>query len=476
MKSLDPVSTTEPGLRRRREVSELLEQPDPGLLRSAKGAVGERVRAVAGRKLLVPLFEVRTRRRLFMLEQDGSLCGEIALDETAIHPASGEAPARLRRVEVEVPEAAAATVTPFVEQLRAACGLQPAGLSKYEAGLLSAGVRPPPAEELGATEIDPEQTIGDVALAVVRRHFGALLAREAGTRLGDDIEELHDMRVASRRLRASLQLFTDVLPAGVLALQDDLRWLGEALGAVRDLDVQLEQLEQWIAAADRPDQDALKGLRLLLQDQRREARASMLEALDSRRYTLFVNRCRRTLRARHTRRSGRAPLPARAVAPDLIESRLRRFRKRAERIGPDSPASAYHRLRIDVKRLRYALEFLVDLYPGRTRRLIERLVALQDILGLHQDAQVAHERLWQLASEHGSELPAETIFAMGEIAERYRHSMAELRNRFTPAYRRTKGKSWKSFLKRIEAQRPTPSGPTPSVPKPEDETRVEEAA
>jgi CHAD domain-containing protein len=185
----------------------------------------------------------------------------------------------------------------------------------------------------------------------------------------------------------------------------------------------------------------------------------MLEALDSRRFAVFVSRFRRTLRARHVRRSGPASFPARGVAPDLLEGRMRRFRNRAERIGPDSPASAYHRLRIDAKNLRYALEFLADVYPGRTRRLTERLVALQDILGLHQDADVAHERLWQLARENGGELRADTIFAMGEIAERYWQSMAALRAEFPAAYARTKGKTWRAFLKRSEAERPTVAGP-----------------
>jgi CHAD domain-containing protein len=451
LKSLDEASG-EPGIRRRREISERLERSDPAALREAGGPVGERARAVAGRKRLVSLFEVRTRRRVVALEQDGRPAGEVALDETAIGPASGRPQARLRRVEIEGPEAVVSMLGPFVDRLRLDCGLQPAGLSKYEAGLLSAGVRPPLAESFDDTEIDADSAIGDVALAVVRRQFAIILAKELGTRLGDDIEELHDMRVASRRLRASLSLFADVLPAGVMALRDDLRWLGGALGAVRDLDVQLEQLEQWIATSELADADALAALRLLLEDQRRSARTALLEVFDSRRYSVFVGRFRRTLRARHSRRSGAAALPARAVAPDLIESRVRQFRKHAKRVGPDSPSSAYHRLRTDTKRLRYALEFLADVYPDRTRRPVKRLVVLQDILGLHQDAEIARQRLRQLAVDPDTALPPETIFALGEIAERYRHDMVALRREFPAAYARTK--SLRPLRKRIEAQRP----------------------
>ena len=82
--------TNDDGLRRRREISEQLEQPDLVTLIDADGPVGTRVRAVVGVRRLVPLFEVRTRRRLYSLESDAVPAGEIALDETAIHiPAGG---------------------------------------------------------------------------------------------------------------------------------------------------------------------------------------------------------------------------------------------------------------------------------------------------------------------------------------------------------------------------------------------------
>jgi CHAD domain-containing protein len=414
------------------------------------------VRAVAGAKPLLPLFEVRTRRRTFFLKAEGLPPGEIALDETAIHQPGGGPPARLRRVEVEVPEAALQRLEPFVNELREACALQPAGLSKYEAGILSSDLRPSPPERFGATAVDPEMTSGAVALAVLRRQFSALLAKEPGTRLGDDIEELHDMRVASRRLRAALSLFAEVLPETALKVGEELRWVGELLGAVRDLDVQIEQLDMWLDALEEADRDALMGLRALLQEQRESARAAMLEMLDSRRYEAFVSRFGRTLRARHLARSGPASRPARALAPNLIESRFRSVRKAAARIGPASPATDYHRLRIRCKRVRYALEFLADLYPGETGPLITRLVRVQDILGLYQDSDVAIERLRHLAVSSSDELDPGTIFAMGEVAERYRQSMIELRAQFPAAYARLSGKRWKAFHRLLERERPTP--------------------
>ena len=455
LKALDPADSAVPGLRNRRELSEQLVQADPPGLMRAEGPVGQRVRALIGRKRLLPLFEVHTRRRLFSVEADGCPPGEIALDETTIRPFRGapRPPARLRRVEIELPEQTLLPLESFVEGLRTECRLQPAGPSKYEAGLLAAGLRAPQPRSFGNTEIGAETPIGTVAVAVLRRHFTTLLAKEPGTRLGDDSGQLHDMRVACRRLRAALSLFADVLPAGAAEMREELGWIAGALGGVRDLDVQLEQLDVWLAGAPDEDRDALEALRSLLQVQRMAAWAALLEALDSRRYGTFASAFGRYLRTRRPSPSSPGSVPARVVAPDLIEGRNERLRRCAERIGPDSEPADFHRVRIHGKRLRYALEFFSDVYPGRTQPLLKRLVALQDVLGLHQDADVAIVRLRHLVAGRGDELQPATIFAMGEIAERHRRQAMELRARFPAVYSRVQGKKWKVLRKLLEKER-----------------------
>jgi inorganic triphosphatase YgiF len=138
LKGLDPVSAGAPGLRSRPEITEQLDEPDPQSVLTAPGVVGERVRALLAGKPLVELFRVRTHRRTFALTTAGVAAGELALDETAVELPSREV--RLRRVEIEVPESALATVEPFVDSLREACSLQPAALSKYEVGIEAAGL------------------------------------------------------------------------------------------------------------------------------------------------------------------------------------------------------------------------------------------------------------------------------------------------------------------------------------------------
>jgi CHAD domain-containing protein len=450
LKSLarDGTDPTDPRIRLGLE--ETIDGVEPAALARTRGPVGERVRALAGARRLVPLFDVQTRRRIFPLTAKGEPSGELVLDDTAIREPGGRILSRLRRVEVDVPPQARSVVEPFVTSLRAACGLQPATLSKYESGLVASGIVRRPVETFGRTAILPSDAIGEVALAVLRRHFAVFLAKEPGARLGDDIEELHAMRVASRRLRAALSLFADALPAGAAELRPELASIAQTIGVVRDLDVQLAQLEDWIAALPEPDREPLARLRELLADDRREARAEMLAAFDSPQYTRFVRRFGSLLRTR----SGVRTPAALALAPDLVERRQASMRKAARKIGPGAPPAAYHRLRIAGKRFRYALEFLADLYPGATEAVVKRTVAMQDLLGEHQDADVGALRLRRLAAERGAELGPQTVFAMGEIAERYQNAMAGLQRRAPAAFARVDGKEWRKLRRALEDARP----------------------
>jgi triphosphatase len=318
-----------------------------------------------------------------------------------------------------------------VRDLRDACGLRAAALSKFEAGLLALGISIPGLPDLGSTVVTPESSMGDLAYAILRRHFGVLLARESGTRLGEDIEELHDMRVATRRLRAAIDLFVGVLPVRIEGIRKELGWLAAALGEVRDLDVQLEHIDnmgEWSIAwaTSETIEDPLVHLRQLLVDQRFEARHHLLAALDSVRYQRLVKGLTSLVIQGPARRSTVAGVPAAIAVTDLVAQRHRSVLKGAKRARKSGVAADYHRLRIRAKRLRYSLEFTSGLYDGSTDRFVRRMARLQDALGLMQDAEVATEQLLGITSEHGSELPPLTVFAMGSVAERYRDEAADL--------------------------------------------------
>jgi CHAD domain-containing protein len=135
-------------------------------------------------------------------------------------------------------------------------------------------------------------------------------------------------------------------------------------------------------------------------------------------------------------------VPAVDAAPSLIEERYRKVRNGGRRIDRTSKPADYHRLRIRTKRLRYALQFLAPIYGEGVTALILRTVRLQNLLGAHQDAEVAVARFEAIVAEEGNDLPPAAAFAMGEIAERYAKRKAKLRRRFPKVFRRVGGAAW----------------------------------
>jgi triphosphatase len=451
------------GLRQRLEVTELL--PPSGLdALGAEGQVGRRLRAIVGPRPLREVLQVRTRRRPFALRVGGVDVAEVALDDTMIVVGNGQRPMQLRRVEVEVRPDWLEGLEPIVEQLRMSCGLQPARLSKFEAGLLALGEEIPGAPDLGSTEVSSSSTMGDLAFAVLRRQLAVLRAKEPGTRLGEDPEELHDMRVATRRLRAAFSLFEGVLPVRAQVFRVELGWLARLLGAVRDLDVQLEGLAamspsvveaaRGIAADGAPtnDHDPRADLGALLERERTIARADMLSALDSVRWDRLAKGLAAMAQQGPARRSLATRVPAVVGLPDLVLMRHDKVIKAAKRAKRSGVVRDFHALRISCKRLRYALEFSSDVYDGRTSRFVRELTALQDELGAMQDAEVASLQLAALA-EGDTHLPAATIFMMGGVAEQHRRQVNRFLERLPKEFARTRGRAWRELRDLLEHRR-----------------------
>jgi CHAD domain-containing protein len=441
--TLKDLSTATKGLRRRLEVTQPL--PASGLSGLDRtGEVGWRVDALAGAHTLNQVLEVRTRRRPFDLTVHGEKVGELALDDTVIAIGHERRRLRLTRVEVEVQPAWVDAMQPFVERLRRDCGLQPATLSKFEAGLMAAGISIPGPPDLGPIAVSPESTLGELAYRVLRREASAMLAHVPGTRLGEDIESLHQMRVATRRMRAGMEMFATALPIRAARLRTELGWLAALLGEVRDLDIQLGRFDDWTEEMPGDHREALDELADLLAGHRVQARRALLEALDSRRYERLVAGLVAMLAQGPSLRSSACRTPALTMMPTLIGERHRAAKKAARRAKRTGVASDYHRLRIRCKRLRYALEFASGLYDGELKGFVRQLTRLQDALGSMQDAEVASGRLQAIAlTEEGASLSRAAVFAMGGVARQYRIEAEHLRDGMPELVKLLGYKEWK---------------------------------
>lgn len=272
----------------------------------------------------------------------------------------------------------------------------------------------------------------------------ALLEHDPGTRTGEDIEDLHQMRVSVRRMRAALKAARPLLDrAWGDGLRAELGWLGGALGPVRDLDVMLLRLRGEVSTLPAAEQEAGQVLVEALEREHAAARTQMLAALDAPRYLALVERIADAIRL---------PLPtpsATQVQPeliDLIRTEAAKMAKAVRRAGDDPPDEVLHALRIHGKRVRYTGELVAPAFRGtRTGKAIKELLrateALQEVLGDHQDACVAEQRIRELLDglgdlAGGQYEDAYVVFVAGRLVERERERAEAKRAQWWAAWER----------------------------------------
>jgi CHAD domain-containing protein len=241
-------------------------------------------------------------------------------------------------------------------------------------------------------------------------------AHRDGAVAGDDPEELHDMRVAVRRSRSVLRDAKGVIPAEVRRHhQQGLRWLGGVTSPVRDLDVLAEGWEEMVAPLG-DDAGALDGLRAELDRDRATAQEQLAGELRSARCDEALGAWRAWL-ATPVVPEGRGAQPLGPVVAKRIAKAEHRVRRRGRHVGAGASSERLHRVRKDAKRLRYLLDCFGSLFPGRERdAYVERLKALQDDLGAHQDVVVHGALLRGLGRRRGAtHADADELIALGRL-------------------------------------------------------------
>jgi len=250
--------------------------------------------------------------------------------------------------------------------------------------------------------LEANDSMAEAARKTFYLHFQRMLYHEPGTRLGEDIEELHDMRVATRRMRAAYQVFGDYLDKKQMApFLKGLRRTGRALGAVRDLDVFWEKTQHYLDTMPPDQPHDLEPLRTVWEAEREAARERMVAYLDSKRYALFTDEFGEFLQS-----PGAGALPVLSRDDEPIPHRLRHVVPVAvyQRLAavwaydewvtkPDVPMERLHQLRIVAKGLRYTLEYFQEVLGPEAETVIDEVKALQDHLGDLQDAVVASNLL-----------------------------------------------------------------------------------
>ena len=441
LKSIGPIPD---GIAKRMEREIPLDKPVdvPALIR-----VKEIRKLVEGkifpRKLLEQI-QVRTdRRRYRVISPEGAEI-ELAFDTSSFSLRGLHQPRRApKRVELEAeirkgPETALGTLASLLSRQ---FNYPPSTASKLEAAIQRFKIPTPskkPPEELRA-RLDDRL---DLALRkILTDQFRRFRMQLPGLQSDIDTEFVHQARVATRRMRSALRLFRGAAPESPAAfLAGELKWLGGTLGEVRNLDVFLLNLSRFRGQIERFPAGRKRTFENWIERHRRAPLKALGQALESPRYRHFERRIlqflERPLPSRP--RAPRAMKPLGEVAPLIITEKFDAVIEQGRAVLAKPKLKQFHRLRIQMKRLRYACEFMGPAYDGALDPFIERTVEIQDCLGELQDTVFTREFVDSLRADwQGKLVDPDLLFILGEVYQLQAEIARERREAF--------GKMWESF-------------------------------
>lgn len=374
------------------------------------------VRAFTRGEPLQPVAHITTvRRRTVLRDAAGASLAEVVADDVSAQSLGASTTiSGWQEAEIELTGGDLRLLEAADRRLRSG-GLRRAEHSaKLERALADRLPGPAPAARLG-----PKSSSAAVLLAYLREQSAVMKAYDPLVRR-DEPDSVHQMRIAARRLRGTLQSFGAILPSpAVRPLRDELRWLGGVLGESRDGEVLAQRLEGLVRQM--PAELVMGPVAARIQAHfaplRSAARRAVLEALDSERYVTLLDDLERLVNDPPL--TAAAGQPAGDELPKAVARAYRRVRTRMRRARQAPPGGdlevALHEARKAAKRARYAAEVLRPVAGQQARRFGRRMKDLQSVLGEHQDAVITRQCLRDLAVR--AALAGENAFAYGVMYE-----------------------------------------------------------
>lgn len=355
--------------------------PDPGI---RKFFTDEKIR-----ETLRPVFVTEFTRTSSLLEFASGDIVELSLDQGEIRAKEKQVP--ICEVELELKAGNSARLFELALALQETIPMKLENVSKAERGyrlIVPVSLVPVKAQTL---EFSPELSASDAFVRIVQGELIHLQANEEGALQGEDPEFIHQMRVALRRMRSALSVFSDLIPREHSAsLRAELRWLTEELDAARNWDVfVLDTLPPILTAF--PDRQGLVLLKTESEELRQQQNARAREAITSSRYQRLLLQLGVWLCSQPWREDAKNDDTVVEESISAFASRvLPKWRKRLKRQGKhlaSLSSEERHQVRITAKKLRYAAEFFSSLYPHkRVRHYLDALAGVQEVLGALNDA------------------------------------------------------------------------------------------
>jgi CHAD domain-containing protein len=396
------------------------------------------VRALTRGEALRPVAEIAVvRQRRVLLDQAGDSLAEVVDDDVSASTLGEEtALSRWHEVEVELTGGGPGLLAAADKRLRHS-GLRPAGRQAKLQRALS-GLLPPARHQPERIRAASHPTAAVPVLAYAAAQVSAIISLDPLVRR-DEPDSVHQMRVATRRLRSTLKSFDQVLHGDDLErVAGELKWLGGVLGAARDAEVLAGHVQ---AGLDRLPPELAMGpvqprVRGHFAPAEAGARAAVLEALDSDRYLALLDALDMLLIDPPLTRA--AASPAEHVLPPAVRRARRRLRRRLRRAlrAPAGPArdAAMHEARKAAKHARYAAEAAAPAFGKQARRFAKRVKRVQSALGDHHDGVVARAAIRELGVQ--AHLAGENAFTYGVLYQQDACRAGDLEQQARRAWKR----------------------------------------
>lgn len=397
------------------------------------------IRAYIRRDPLVKVARLRTTRSGWQLRSvEGEPLVEVVDDRVVVFDGTSVI-GRFRQLEVEaVDERGVEFLVPVSDRLRAA-GAEPDDVGPKLVHAL--GPRAAGSPEVPPVRLHAGAQAGDAVRAALAAGVARLLRHDPGVRIGDDAEDVHQARVATRRLRSDLRTFRSLLDQErAKPLRDELKWIADLLGANRDADVLMERLREHADRLPQRDAGAVAAIFRRLAGQHDDARKGLLEGLRSDRYVTLIEHL--VAFAQVPPLVGAWAEPARDVLPELVAPTWKHLRKAVDDLSPEPRAEELHGIRIKAKRCRYASEAVAPAIGKEASRLASAVADLQGLLGDHHDAHVAEGWLREAALT----ADAATALAAGELIAIQRQEAADLEQQWPDMWTKASQKKLRRWL------------------------------
>ena len=444
---LKSLTRQDSAVQQREEIEQSVPTLPAGPSEIPPGVVADFIAANLQSEMPRELFKVMKHRKRYIVHTPNETEIELCLDMTEIDSLEkplGDAVGRVEffELEMELSGGQPEELHSLADKLEHRLKLLPARLSKFERGLHAAGLRPP-VSLIAVKEIPSVSTpMARLAYRCLAQDFHEVLYYEGGAWEGIDPEGVHQMRVAVRRIREALKFFNKFLAQRSLQkIGRDMKWLALILGDVRDLDVYRDNFDGYSMIVSKSDLANLDSYQEALDQQRKQARKQLVKGLSSPRYEQLVTRFKRFLELGPPQSQLNQSRTVAMHGVQLVSKRLKKVIKKGRAITEETPPEPYHQLRIECKRLRYACEFLEPVIDQNLLgRFVKHLKALQTVLGDHQDACVASERLREFADRVPMRKKMKgVLLALGQLVGSQELQAAQHRQAF--------GEVWESFDK-----------------------------